>query len=247
VTVKMASRLVQSAWSAYSASMAKRPMVTGMVTSWSVMTAGDAVAQYITTEKRHPMPPAHTKEHESGQELFGWFDWKRNIIVSSWNGLAFAPSVQIWFGKLDRWFPGSSFRMAASKVVTNTMVMAYPFNAMFLAFTMTAERALGVRDQLGDETLTEAIKRKITDDAFEIFCKSAMVWAPINMLNFMYVSPKFRVLPTIVASLFWNVILSLIAHRELATSVTDDVSADPSEQESTQTAHTTPVPSSIAT
>ncbi|GBG29931.1 Adenosine deaminase, putative [Hondaea fermentalgiana] len=237
---EMATKLAHGLWARYSASMAKRPLVTGMATSWVVMTLGDGVAQAMTRESRHPAPPQHALTKETGEELFGWFDWKRNVIVSSWNGLVFAPSVQIWFAQLDRWFPGSSFRMAASKTFTNTAVMALPFNAGFLAYTMLTECMLGVRECGKDESLLQTVVDKVKHDALEIVVKSASVWAPINLINFMYVSPKFRILPTIVTSLVWNVVLSLIAHRELATPV------DPAEVAS-PAAPTPPTPSSHST
>mgnify|MGYP003640071966 CR=1 FL=1 len=61
------------------------------------------------------------------------------------------------------------------------------------------------------------VREKIRQDLGEIFVKSVVVWTPTNLLNFVFVPPQYRVLPTIIVSLLWNTALSLIAHRQADT------------------------------
>jgi len=178
------------AWKTYSKWMGKQPLKTSMATSATVMVCGDLLAQRM--EKRRE------------------FDWRRNLVVGSWNGLVFSPVFFLWFRFLDRWFPKTTFRHALAKVAVNQLVMVLPINAGFLVYIRSMENLLYSRWKT---SCFSELRAKVLNDSGEIFFKSLGLWGPVNMLNFLLVPPKFRILPTIGASFVWSTILSLVAHR----------------------------------
>jgi len=172
----------------YRRAMLRWPLLTNIATSLACMGAGDAYAQ-----KRENIK----------------FDYKRNAIVSFWNGFVVAPLFLIWFRRLDAAFPGASVKAVIAKVSLNQLIVAVPLNAAFLEYTIFAED-LSVTSR---DRVFKQVENKLRNDLMEIWLFSTMWWGPINSLNFLFVPPQYRVLPTIFASFTWNIYLSTTAHQ----------------------------------
>jgi hypothetical protein len=54
---------------------------------------------------------------------------------------------------------------------------------------------------------------------------SAVLWIPVNTLNFLFVPAAFRILPGILTTFFWNVFLSYQAYaKPMLMTLGDDAS-----------------------
>ena len=130
---------------------------------------------------------------------------------------------------LDRRFPGATMAAAAKKVLINQVVITVPINGGFLAYTTFVEGLLAARptgDNVNDggggggvaleDTLDlcrARVKAQLVEDLPHVFKRSCMWWLPVNSLNFLFVPPDMRVLPTIFASVLWSAYISLTAHH----------------------------------
>jgi hypothetical protein len=180
--------------------MIKSPLLTNMVTSGVSMLTGDSLAQYVE------MKTSTSKD----------YDIVRTGCAIMWNTFLFTPLFAIWFRRLDLMIPGNGFQQVIKKVCINQAVVTIPINAGFLAYTTAIEQLLGnsTNNEVFDSTIIQhRIQTQLVEDLPEVFTRSCMLWFPVNTLNFLFVSPTFRVLPTIFASTGWSVYLSLTAHK----------------------------------
>lgn len=89
----------------------------------------------------------------------------------------------------------------------------------FLGYTTALEACVAPEkvQRAPGEGLVAAIARdvlsKVYNDAWEILLVSCIVWAPTNALNFIFVPPRYRVLPSIATSLVYTCFLSTVSHR----------------------------------
>eukprot|EP00039_Didymoeca_costata_P025206 m.12636 g.12636 ORF g.12636 m.12636 type:complete len:181 (+) comp4697_c0_seq1:197-739(+) len=173
---------------AFKASLKKYPLMTNVGTAWVIMSVGDGVAQQL--EKKPTI------------------DMKRNLVASSWNSLIVAPAFFYWFGFLDRRYPKVVLNQILKKVIINQAVVTLPLNAGFLLFTYTFEKLWNRQTPNKNE-----IMAKLNLDLNSLIGSSLMFWLPVNTMNFVFVPPQYRVLPTIFASLVWATYLSLVGHR----------------------------------
>jgi hypothetical protein len=199
--------MFRAVWVAYKNSMVKHPLRTNMLTSGVSMSIGDFVAQSVELNRKN----LNVLEH---------LDGKRTLIACGWNTLIFTPTFFVWFKKLDALFPGSSPLNVCKKVVFNQMAVAIPVNAGFLSYTTTVEHFLGnaaADDSKKSQSIIGSVSNRVwvqmMEDVPDLFVRSTLVWVPVNSLNFLFVSPTFRVIPTILCSTFWSVYLSLTAHK----------------------------------
>ena len=156
------------------------------------MFVGDRVAQTI----RHP-------EKE--------IDVERNLVMTSWNTFFFAPVFFYWFGFLDRKWPSKGPRAALTKVFVNAAVVTLPTNLLFLGYSAVFENVLTSR-RLDQRAIVDDFEERV-ETALPALCKnSVLLWVPFNALNFLLVPAQFRVLPTIVGSLAWNIYASFASH-----------------------------------
>ena len=191
-------------WQSYQRLIKQKPLLTASATGWIVMFFGDLIAQTI--------------QINTNLELVE-YDFRRTFCMGSWSGAIMAPTFLLWFKKLDRIFPGNSLRSATLKVLSNHIVIAVPFNALALAYTVTSENLLAFAL---DENVSFDMKKNVNEiehrcksDLLKLFIASSVVWIPVNMCNFLFCPPHLRVLPTIFTSLAWNTFLSHTAHEIL--------------------------------
>ena len=190
------------------------------------MFTADAGAQHIE-QTRHADRQRQQQQQQAKQQaehdgvlqhvqLHHGFDGVRSAVMTSWNSLVFAPAFFFWFRRLERAFPGNSRRAVLQKVITNQVAMNAPITALALAYAVTTEAALratqGQREWNAAE-VREEVERRWSLSLGVALLASAAVWVPVNLLNFSFVPPHMRVLPTIVTSCVWNTYLSLKAHE----------------------------------
>jgi hypothetical protein len=205
-------------WQSYQRLIKQKPLLTASATGWIVMFFGDLIAQTIQSK-------SGINNNQSGMEgrkrNLEWveYDFRRTFCMGSWSGAIMAPTFLLWFKKLDRIFPGNSLRSATLKVLSNHIVVAVPFNALALAYTVTSENLLAFA--LDENVPFDMVKNineiehRCKSDLLKLFIASSAVWIPVNMCNFLFCPPHLRVLPTIFTSLVWNTFLSHTAHEIL--------------------------------
>ena len=187
-------------FSAYQKLMQRMPLRTNMATATVVMFSADAYAQHIEAER----------VGDAG------FDGVRSTVMTSWNALIFTPTFFVWFRRLESTWPGTSPRAVVTKVMTNQIAMNAPITALALAYAVSLEAGLrAVLQQKtwhADEVRAE-VGRRWSESLGVALLASACLWVPVNLLNFSFVPPQLRVLPTILTSCAWNTYLSLKAHE----------------------------------
>jgi protein Mpv17 len=195
----------QTMWLRYQALMKSRPLLINMATAGGVMLIADTGAQYI---EGTDAPQAHVRSPA--------IDTTRSFVMTTWNAFIFSPTFFFWFGFLDRCFPGASPANVAKKVLVNQVLITIPINAGALGYSVAAENALHatIGGRKWDmERVASEISTRWNGDLQRLFVGSACIWIPVNTLNFLFVPPHLRVLPTILVSCVWNTFLSLTAHR----------------------------------
>lgn len=105
--------LLGRAWRWYSGQMVSHPMRTNVVTGAAVMCVGDAAAQ-----------KAAMGDGAEGDDA--GIDLSRSLVCTTWAGLFVSPLFYLWFGLLDRRFPGAMAAQVAKKVFINQTVVVLP-------------------------------------------------------------------------------------------------------------------------
>lgn len=172
----------------------RRPVLTNAAVGACVMFAGDYVAQ------------TRLEDHNAS------LDYKRLFVTTSWNGVLAAPFFLKWFRLLDRLLPGTGMKTVLTKVTVNQFTAAGLMNVGFLAYSTLVEGYLH-RKRLED-TLPVAFER-VKQDWVKLFISSGLFWMPLNALNFAFVSPQYRVLPTVFGGAAWGCFLSYVGHRNI--------------------------------
>ena len=191
-----------SPFARYSAFCKAQPLLSAVLTGLGVMMVGDTVAQAVEAR------------------LVGtrgrWMNWERFSVVVSWSAVN-SVFFLVWFGALDRRFPGSSVRAVMLKAAINQVFVSVPLNFAFLVWSTSLQHALKSRsrDGGGPSPLAD-LRAKVELAARErlptIVAGSFCFWPVVNGANFLLVPPHMRVLPTVLGSFAWSSFLTFVAH-----------------------------------
>lgn len=201
--IAMASPLsvLRPASSFYCDALIRHPIVTNCATAAALSVASDTVAQGL--ERSGGRTPGTAA---------GRHDTSRSAWMAVWGYTVPGLMVHYWFVFLNGLFPVAGLTLAGAlrKVAVNQVVMSPLMNALFFAF---ATFTRGDVDSGGRGAL---IRRKLATDLVPTMMRSCAYWGTVQLVNFLYVPPRFAVLFTNVGFLLWTTYISLVGFRKVA-------------------------------
>ncbi|XP_065579353.1 mpv17-like protein 2 [Artemia franciscana] len=177
-----------SRWIAYWTSKSMRLMfgkyllITNTVSAGGLLGLGDAIEQGI--------------ERVQGLHKGVPFDWER-VSKMTTVGLACGIPNHYWYVWLDAFIPGRTFYCVSKKIFLDQLLYS-PFCSSTFYF------GIGYLEGQSMKEAWEEYKRKF----IFLYVSDWVFWPPIQLLNFLYVSPKYRVLFVNVTTALWNVFVS---------------------------------------
>ncbi|XP_078114816.1 mpv17-like protein 2 [Sander vitreus] len=142
-------------------------------------------------------------------------DWRRtgNMFTV---GCSMGPVMHCWYIWLDKVLVGKALKTVGKKVLADQLIST-PFLGMWYFSGMAV---------MEERTLTEGLK-EFKDKFWEMYRADWCFWPPAQMINFYFISPKFRIIFMNFVDLVWSTYISNLKYR-------DD--SHPTEQESDSSA-----------
>ena len=180
----------------------QRPYSTNSVTSAVLMLLGDRFAQFVENRNSHRL--------DTHVDPYSRISITRTTILTSWSAVASIAWTRYYFWMFKQW-PGRVVLW-----VTLTAAVPGPFmNAAFFSFTTIAEHfALQPNPFETMDVCKDLVKRKFEIQYIPTIQRSALLWVPVNFLNFALIPMEYRMLCGSSVSFIWNVYLSLVQHTD---------------------------------
>ncbi|XP_003737363.1 protein Mpv17 isoform X2 [Galendromus occidentalis] len=168
---------------AYHRANTSSPKTTQIVTTATLMAAGDVIAQKAIEEKDS-------------------IDFKRTARFFFIGLIYVGPVLSTWYYRLDRLLPKEAKYRAMKMMAIDQGIFAPIFLPGFLAV------AGAVHLQKSDEII-ETIKH----DAVTVILSNWMLWPAAQVINFNFVPLPYRILFASGIALFWNIYLSWMSNQ----------------------------------
>ncbi|KAA8589430.1 hypothetical protein FQN60_012795 [Etheostoma spectabile] len=123
-------------------------------------------------------------------------DWRRTGQMFT-VGCSMAPMLQYWYIWLDKVFVGKALKTIGKKVLVDQLVASPEW--------VSWRDTLYPKDGRSSKTSSWSFIRQA----------DCCVWPPAQMINFYFISPKFRVLYINFVTIGWDTYLSYLKHRQL--------------------------------
>lgn len=127
-------------------------------------------------------------------------DWHRTgrmLVV----GLSLGLPQHCWYTWLDRILPGVSMLKVTKKIFLDQLILAPVVLCSFFMVSGLLER----------HSLQQSWK-EVQNKFAMVYKIDCAVWPPLQLINFLYVSPTYRVLYVNTTNVAWNIFLSYAKH-----------------------------------
>ncbi|KAF0736494.1 hypothetical protein Ae201684P_007082 [Aphanomyces euteiches] len=174
----------------YSRLLQTHPLLTKSITTWIVVGAGDALAQTISSDDEISL---------------------RRVAAMSLHGLLIqGPALHVWFGFLERMFPGKSVQTVVSKIAAQQFLYA-PWNiSSYTAWAAYFQAS----NQPGVNAVDVAIESAVTKLP-SIWMDGNYFWVPVNLFMFGFVPVQLRPVAQNGGSIVWTAYLSYRANQQV--------------------------------
>jgi hypothetical protein len=176
--------MARGVWVAYESKLAAFPLPTKMLTSLTLMTTGDVLAQNLDPNVEK-------------------FDPQRTASMAALGFFCHAPYFHFWYRWLDPRFKG-----------TGIMTSVMPKLALELAITGPAYLVVVLSYTTFCRTGSlEAVKSKFEKDFAMVYASGVTFHAVVQAINFKFVPSRQRILYDNSVSFVWKTFLSFHANR----------------------------------